>query len=154
MANVLTHTEIAALLTEAGATLFSYKSCEPKRNAQANLLDHTHYVDDSTLKYFGARVYSANDDLRGLIFYIIESIEGPNGKREHRFVVFDVFGTVIERPELGQGSRSSADARSAYRVWLQDFDIQGHYAQAMSGRMKELDRQHTTARHAAVRLEK
>ena len=39
----------------ADVELFKDRSAVPKWDAQQNLQGRTHYVEDSTLKYFGAR---------------------------------------------------------------------------------------------------
>lgn len=91
------------------------QSSKPKWNAQRNLQGRTHYVDDETLRFHKSRVLEARHIENGLFFYIITSdaVDMHNTKREFRFVIFDVFGSVVARPELGKGGSSSQWARKA-----------------------------------------
>ena len=46
----------------------------PKYNAQRNLAGRSHFVDDDTLRYFGARILNANAVANGRLFVIIHSV--------------------------------------------------------------------------------
>lgn len=95
--------------------LYRNESSDPKTNAQRNLCGRTHYVDDETLRWHKSRVLSARVVDEGLLFAIVTSdaLDMNNTKRGYRFVVFDVFGTVLERPKLEESYRTSEKAAKA-----------------------------------------
>ncbi len=103
-----------------------------KAEAQEALQGRTHYVDDSTLHYFAARITSARPILDGLFFEIVESSATniDNTARGFRVVVFDVFGETVYRPNLQDMKRTSEAARRAY---ANDFNIDpaAHYAEKL-----------------------
>ena len=109
--------------------------------AQDQLTGRTHYVDDSTLRYFHARVIGAHDDANGLLFWIVESgAKDPgNYARGFRPVVFDIFGEVVFRLDLADMVKTSDKARALYREWLESFDIEAHYREALETRAKRLE---------------
>lgn len=92
----------------------------PKHQAQEQLAGRTHYVDDSTLRFFHSRIVNCDIAQEGTLFWLIEScsLDHANTKRGFRYVVFDVFGTVISRVELKDAFRSSAKALKAMREYL------------------------------------
>ena len=118
------------------------ESSDPKRNAQRNLQGRTHYVDDDTLKFHKSRIISAHDTANGLLFWIITSdaLDMHNTKRGFRYVIFDVFGSVIERPELENAFKTSDKAREAMREVLSKID-------AVSHTLKAIDAQAQRAAH-------
>ena len=79
--------------------LYRSESSYPKNNAQRNLAGRTHYVDDDTLRSFYSRIISARHTDGGLLFAIVTSDakDFENKSRGFRYVIFDLFGTVIER---------------------------------------------------------
>jgi hypothetical protein len=83
---------------------------DPTAQAQDQLMGRTHYVDPETLRHHHARVLRARPVCSGLLFRIIESAAADyqNTKRVYRYVVFDVWGEVVTRPEL-EDSFSSTD---------------------------------------------
>lgn len=83
-------------------SLYRNESSDPKRNAQRNLQGRTHYVDDDTLRFHKSRILSARHVDGGLLFAIVTSdATDYQGKtRGFRYVVFDLFGTVLDRPAL------------------------------------------------------
>lgn len=95
--------------------LYRPESSNPKTNAQRNLAGRSHYVDDDTLRWHKSRVLSARATHNGLLFAIITSDAlDPNGrKRGFRYVVFDIFGTVLARPKLEEALSSSERATKA-----------------------------------------
>lgn len=95
--------------------LYRENYSDPKRNAQDNLIGRSHYVDDNTLRFHGSRILSAGVAAEGLLFWLIESVAlDPDGrKRGFRFVIFDVFGSVIERANLDESFKSKDAARKA-----------------------------------------
>lgn len=84
--------------------LYERKSSYPLSDAQQNLAGRTHYVDDDTRRYFRSRVLSARPTDGGLLYAIVESCSGDfeHKTRIFRHVIFDVFGTVIDRPNMNE----------------------------------------------------
>ena len=80
-------------------TLYRNESSYPKNNAQRNLQGRTHYVDDDTLRGFHSCIISARETDGGLLFAIVTSDakDFENKSRGFRYVIFDLFGTVVER---------------------------------------------------------
>ena len=95
--------------------LYKRESSDPKRDAQRNLCGRTHYVDDDTMRYFRSRVLSAHAVDNGLLYAIVESASGDmhHHTRIYRYVIFDLFGRVVERPEIESSWKSSAPAEKA-----------------------------------------
>lgn len=104
--------------------LYDQTGSNPKYMAQRNLEGRTHYVDDETLRFHRSRILRAASHDQGLLFSIITSdaVNPEGSKREFRFVIFDVFGTVLDRPELGQGYSTSERARKAMYAALDKID--------------------------------
>jgi hypothetical protein len=113
----------------------------PLHYAQDQLQGRTHYVDDSTLRFFHARIIGAHDDADGLLFWIVESSakDSDNNARGFRPVVFDIFGEVVYRVGLSDMVKTSDKARTLYREWLESFDIEAHYRRALENRAKRLE---------------
>ena len=89
--------------------LYYQHSSDPKENAQRNLKGRTHYVDDDSLRYHHSRIITANHYANSLLFGIVvsDALDHQNTKRGFRFVVFNLFGTVVERTPLEQAFRRS-----------------------------------------------
>lgn len=126
---------IAKAIRSMNVRLFDCKSCDPKYNAQSNLDGITHYADDDTLRFFHGRVLASREYAGGLLFGITESVSKDmnNQERGFRCVVFDVFGTVIYRPELDEmkTTRKAAEkARDAFEI-----DLAAHYSEAIAGKI-------------------
>jgi hypothetical protein len=104
--------------------LYRQESSDPKHNAQRNLAGRTHYVDDDTLRFHKARVISSGTSDRGLLFWLIESVAiyPDNSKRGFRYVIFDLFGTVLDRPNLEHAFRTSEQTRKAMWDKLNEID--------------------------------
>lgn len=79
-----------------------------KHLAQRALEGRTHYAEDSTLRYFGARINETRQDDNGLWFALRESLDIPGRGRVHRWCMFDVFG-ICERTEE-RATAKGADA--------------------------------------------
>lgn len=92
--------------------LYRNESSDPKNNAQRNLCGRTHYVDDDTLRYHKSRIISARHTDGGLLFAIVTSdaLDMNNSRRGFRYVIFDLFGTVLSRCELEHARRTSDQA--------------------------------------------
>ena len=100
--------------------LYRNESDYPKANAQVNLAGRTHYVDDATLKGFYSRIISARHTDGGLLFAIVTSDarDYQNKARGFRYVIFDLFGTVVERnPDSVDREYFTSSARAEKAMW-------------------------------------
>ena len=140
--------------TDNSVALFDCKSSYPKTNAQLNLAGRTHYATDDTLRYFHARILSSRPLLAGALFMLIESSarDYQNKSRGFRFVVFDIFGRVIERPKLEDSYSTRAGAERAFSAWFAGFDVEQYYAETLAARADRLLREATVARDAVAAL--
>ena len=104
--------------------LYRNESSNPKWNAQRNLSGRTHYVDDETLRWHKSRVLSARHADNGLLFAIVTSdaLDMNNTKRGFRYVIFDIFGTVLGRVSLEQAFRTSDQASKVMWAELNKID--------------------------------
>jgi hypothetical protein len=97
-------------------TRYKNESSNPKWDAQENLKGRTHYVSDDTLRYHKSRILQTRIAFDGLIFGLVESIPAPRPNamlgRGMRYVIFDLLGNVIHRPDIAQ-YRNSAQAAKA-----------------------------------------
>jgi hypothetical protein len=120
------------------------ESSNPKWNAQRNLQGRTHYVDDDTLRFHKSRIISSrviggHDRRGGLLFAIITSdaLDMNNTRRGFRFVIFDIFGSVLERPDLDNAFRTSEQARKAMWQAIEKIDAQAHTLEAIERQRKQ-----------------
>jgi hypothetical protein len=136
--------------------LYWNESSYPKINAQRNLCGRTHYVDDATLKGFYSRIISARHTNGGLLFAIVTSDakDYQNRSRGFRYVIFDLFGNVVERNpnsvdrEFFRTSEKAAKAMWAAIAALDAADItrkaiesaERHHAQEMARARADLDK--------------
>ena len=127
-------------------TLFEDRSIYPKRRAQMALQGRTHYVDDDTLRFFHSRILVCEITSDRLLCGIVESVacDSDNTKREFRPVVFDVFGTVLERPGIGNGYRTRAQAEKEMWAALNKIDAYTHTREAAKDRLQSLEREYNT----------
>ena len=72
--------------------------------AQRALSGRTHYADDSTLRFFSARIHQTRQDDDGLWFALRESLEMPGKGRVHRWCIFDIFGQCERTEERSTGA--------------------------------------------------
>lgn len=95
--------------------LYREESNYPKVNAQRNLCGRTHYVDDDTLRWHKCRILSSHVTDNGLLFSIVTSdaLDCDNTQRGFRYVIFDIFGTVIDRPNLEETFKTRKAATKA-----------------------------------------
>jgi hypothetical protein len=124
--------------------LFRDESSDAKTNAQRNLSGRTHYVDDETLRYHHSRVISARTFANGQLFAIVTSDakDYENKSRGFRYVIFDLFGTVIERnPRTvdNEWFRTSDKARAARDAFLATFDAAGHTVKAIGKARRDFE---------------
>jgi hypothetical protein len=107
---------------------FRVESCNPKYDAQGNLNDRTHYADDSTLKYFGARILRTGISEHSLVYWLVESVsskpEEPH--KNKRFVAFDIFGACLTDRDSWHATTDAA--KRAGMKWLSDYDEVGETA--------------------------
>ena len=111
---------------------------DPTAQAQDQLMGRTHYVDPETLRYHHARVLRARPVCSGLLFRIIESTAADyqNTKRVYRYVVFDVWGEVVTRPDLENGFGSTDKALKGFDDWLAGFDPVEYYRAKLAEKIK------------------
>jgi hypothetical protein len=140
--------------TAANVALFTDKSSDSKRNAQENLAGRTHYAEDSSLKFFKARIVSAHADSNGLFFKLVESValDYDNTRRGFRVVVFDLFGQVIHRPNFDQCASTQA---AAVVQWMkaEKIDPAAYYRAELKHRASRLTNQAHAMNEAAAMLE-
>lgn len=141
----------SAIRSTLNASLFRCASSDAKVNAQRNLDGRTHYVDSDTLRYFSSRILAAGDVDRGLLLYLLESTATNADKtaRGFRFVVFDIWGTVIERASLSECWKTSEAARRAMWEWLNEFNTAAYYRDELSKRAARLGREAAHMRQIA-----
>jgi hypothetical protein len=137
--------------------LYENASCDPKTNAQRNLMGRTHYVDPDTLRFHKCRIMSARPVDGGLLFAIVTSdaLDYQNTRRGFRYVVFDVFGTVLSRVKLEEAYRTSAQASKAMWEYLNSIDAKAVTMAAIEKRRIEAAREldELAARVNAVKAE-
>ena len=123
--------------------LFRNESSYAKENAKRNLAGRTHYVDDDTLRYFRARILSSRVVDNGLLFAIVESASGDmhHKTRIYRYVIFDIFGTVVERPDIDASWKSSPPAEKAMWRALDALDAVAHTRAAIERHRAEQERE-------------
>ncbi len=111
-----------------------------KAMAQRNLNGRTHYADDDTLKFFHTRINACRTEAHGLLLIMLESTANnfKNTSRSHRFVVFDLFGDVLNARDTLRAK--SGKAHDDMRDWLASFDVLAHYKQAMAERAERMKR--------------
>src|SRR5260221_260794 len=95
-------------------------------------MGRTHYVDDDTLRFHKSRVLSACVHDGGLLFSIVTSdaLDMHNRSRGFRYVIFDVFGTVLVRPDLENAFKSSEKASKAMYAELERINAKQHTIEA------------------------
>ena len=111
---------------------------DPTAKAQDQLSGRTHYADPDTLRFFHARILRASPVCSGLLFRIVESVaaDPDNNRRVFRFVVFDVWGNVIEKSDFENSFSSTDKALKAFDQWLSGFNLVEYYRVEMAARVK------------------
>jgi hypothetical protein len=131
------------LISEALPKLYNHGwyAHAPKETAQKNLEGRTHYVEPSTLRFFNSRIVSALPVSNGAFYKIIESasLDYSNTKRGFRAVLFDIFGTVVYRPDLSECFTSKEKADKGFYWWFETFNEFEHYQQAIDGKLKRIE---------------
>lgn len=120
--------------------LFKYESGYPKNNAQLNLAGVSHYCDDDTLRYFRGRVLYAGHHDGGLLFSIVtsDSLDYQHKTRGFRYVIFDCFGTVLDRPDVEHAFKTRKAAEKAMYAALDKIDAKKHTMQAIKEQKKRV----------------
>lgn len=105
-----------------------------RANAQAMLTGRTHYVDDSTLRYFNSRITAAQPSTFGLFYRITESCSSnyDGTGRGFRTVLFDLNGQTVYRPDLDSLHSTSAKAEKAFYAWFESFDPLAYYREELT----------------------
>ena len=112
-------------LSAYGVNLYRDESSYDMSRAQTALNGRTHYLDAETIKYFGCRVNRCQIDYNGLYCWILESVSHPSEGRLHRFVLFDVFGTILtDRGDKLRKTRKQAEKDK--EEFLGSFDPVAH----------------------------
>ena len=119
--------------------------------AQDQLMGRTHYVDPDSLRFHKSRVLDAFPMLDGLFYVIRESVEldYQNTTRGQRYVVFNVFGSVVSRNNLDTCPRTRAAARRQFDAWAAAFDAEAHYREALLSRADRMGREAMALANAA-----
>ena len=114
--------------------LYRDESSNPKWNAQRNLCGRTHYVDDATLRFHKSRILKTVISDGGLLFGLVEScaLDMHNTRRGYRPVIFDVFGTILDRPKLDECYRTSRQATAALYANLEEIAAKQHTLAAIT----------------------
>ena len=116
--------------------LYRNELSDPKANAQRNLDGRTHYVDEGKLRFHKSKVIFAKVAADGLLFAIVTSDakDMKNTARGFRYVIFDVFGNVVERTPAAvdlEWFRTSAKALAGMYRALAEIDAKKVTREAM-----------------------
>lgn len=114
---------------------FQRESSDTKHDAQRNLRGRTHYVDDDTLRFHYSRITGGHAEHSGLVYVLTTSdaLDMHNTRRGFRTVIFDVFGTVVSRPDLEHARSTSAGAQKVAEAF--ELDLVAHYREAITSRI-------------------
>lgn len=119
---------------------FKHESCYPKNNAQINLKNRNHYVDDDTLRYFKSRILSSDHYADGLLFGLVESFADYEGKRKFRGVVFNIVGHCVYQLSSDESAPNSSWARELMLDFIDDFDAEADALEALNNQKKWMAR--------------
>lgn len=124
-------------------SLFTDRGGNATFQAQRNLCERTHYVDADTLRWHKSKVLQCYIADEGLTFALIESValDMDSTKRGFRYVVFDIFGTVVSRVALEDCFRTREQARKAMWTFLNDYDAKAHTRQQIERACETLGRE-------------
>lgn len=117
---------------------YANRSSHPLVEAQKNLIGRTHYVDPDTLRFHKSRVLDCRIHYNGLFISIIEScaVTMDGRKRGFRYVLFDIFGNVVARPDLDDCFKSRAAATRELHKVVGSIDPVAHTKQAIDNAEK------------------
>lgn len=140
----LDDTTARAIADACGVRPFYQRGYIAKDVAQNNLSGKSHYAEDDTLKFFHARINRCYIECNGLVLVIVESAakDMNNASRGHRFVAFDLFGTVINERERADEMHSTSDkALADMRTFLDGFNVLAHYKDKLAERAARAKRE-------------
>jgi hypothetical protein len=131
------------LTSEALPKLYKNEWTIPKINAQENLQGRTYYVEPSTLRFFNSRILSALPVSNGAFYKIIESVslDHNNTKRGFRAVLFDIFGTVVYRPDFAECFANKEKANKGFFAWFEEFNEFEHYQRTLAEKLHKLEKE-------------
>jgi hypothetical protein len=123
-------------LQRAGLNTYDDRGSDPTLRAQDALSGRTHYCEPATLRWHKARITSARRISMGAFFMLIESCAADyeNTRRVFRAVCFDIFGTVVYRPDLDESSTSTQAAAVAFAKFWNEFDEAAYYQEELKSR--------------------
>ena len=123
-------------LRSAGLSTYDDRGSDPTLRAQDALSGRTHYVEPATLRWHKARITSARRISMGAFFMLVESCAADyeNTRRVFRAVCFDIFGTVVYRPDLDESSGSTATATTAFYKFWNEFNEVAYYQEELKTR--------------------
>jgi hypothetical protein len=129
---------LCAALRNAGLNTYDDRGSNPKARAHDALSGRTHYVDPATLRYHFSRITSARRISMGAFFMLVESCAADyeNTRRVFRAVCFDIFGTVIYRPDLDSGSTSTQAAKDAFYKFWNQFNQAAYYQEKLKDKTR------------------
>lgn len=135
--------------------LYRNEASDPRSNAQRNLIGRTHYVDDDTLRWHKSRILSARCTDGGMLFAITTSdaLDMNNSKRGFRYVIFDVFGNMIERPDLEHAFKRHEPCLKAMWAALNALDAKAITAKAIEQAEKHFKAEMVALRHDVAKIE-
>lgn len=115
---------------------FEQRGSHATFNAQQNLRERTHYVDDDSLRFHKSRILQTYITDDGLLFSLIESValDWDNTRRGYRYVVFNIFGDVVSRVPLEECSHTRDAARTAMWAFLNATDAKAITLEALERR--------------------
>ncbi len=109
------------------------------------LSGRSHYYDEGTRRYFGARVLDVSTDPDGAMLFTVESVTPPSGPRLYRMVAFDVYGNVVHRTEHETngfaGWKTADGARAELRKYRESVNVSGVTAAAIAAKVKAIKRE-------------
>lgn len=143
------------ILESTGARLYAQRYCDPKADAQENLTGRTHYVDDSSLRFHKSRILNAHTLADGAFYYVITSdaLDWDNTRRGFRYVLFDVFGTVVDRLPLEESFKTSDKATKALYAYFKNLNVIDYYIGRLQQRATRATNELAALNDALVILE-
>lgn len=129
---------LANALQRAGLSTYENKGSNPTARAQDALAGRTFYAEPFSLRYHHSRITSARPISMGAFFMLVESCAADycNTRRVFRAVCFDIFGTVVYRPDLDESSSSTEAATKAFYKFWNDFDQAAYYQEELKTRSR------------------
>ena len=120
----------------AGFNTFDLEGRTATARAQHALSGRTHYADPATMRWHKARINHAQLLSMGAFFMLVESCAADyeNTRRTFRAVCFDIFGTVVYRPDLDESSTSTAAATTAFYKFWNEFNEVAYYQEEIKSR--------------------